>query len=136
MKISDLKDNKLIRLHVGEEIYRIEGTAIITDEGLVFTIFGGEKSHIGTVVMTLPRPSHLNQNKISTTSSILNNIGHKDDVIARDASEKMAKKFEIPTVVVAGIHIDDASKEDIDTLMKNANKITEKMIKKLENIPI
>jgi hypothetical protein len=70
------------------------------------TIFGGEQPHIGSVVLSTPRPSLIDEKKTSVTSSVLNVVGHKDEEVARMATEKTAIRFKVATVAAAGIYVD------------------------------
>ncbi|RYD02040.1 hypothetical protein N752_26680 [Desulforamulus aquiferis] len=45
--------------------------ATFSDDGLVCQLYGGDKSHIGAVVLTLPRPSLKKDYQISCNSSVL-----------------------------------------------------------------
>jgi predicted esterase len=108
------------QISVGKGKYKIDLTAITTADGFIITIVGGEKPHVGAVAISIPRPSLKNSSKISTTTSVFTLIGHKDDVLAKPAAEKLAKKLKQTVVVVAGVHIDEASEEEIKELTTNS----------------
>ncbi len=75
-------------------------------------ISGGDAPHIGSVVLSTPRPSLTGQGT-SATSSVLNNIGHKDELVARQVAEHLAAKLDTMVCCVCGIHKDDATPKDI-----------------------
>lgn len=79
---------------------------------LVICISGSDVPHIGSVVLSTPRPS-LSGSGMSATSSILNRIGHKDEAVARTVGETLAARFGTVVCCVCGIHKDDASAADI-----------------------
>jgi gallate decarboxylase subunit D len=96
-------------------------TASVTKVGqdAVVVIFGGERPHIGAVALADPRQSLKHPEKRSATASVLCLLGHKEDAIAKFASERLAAAANRPVVVTAGIHWDNLREADIDQIMKN-----------------
>ena len=82
-------------------------------EDYEITIQGGEKPHIGCVVFAVPRPSLEENGKRSSTSSVLNVTGHKDEVLCRYLAEQTAAKENAVTVCCGGFHMDHITKEQI-----------------------
>ncbi|HIX68541.1 MAG TPA: hypothetical protein H9735_10545 [Candidatus Anaerostipes excrementavium] len=82
-------------------------------EDYEITIQGGEKPHIGCVVLAVPRPSLEENGKRSSTSSVLNVTGHKDEVLCRYLAEQTAAKENAVTVCCGGFHMDHITKEQI-----------------------
>lgn len=76
-------------------------------------VYGGDLPHIGSVVMSVARPS-LTGEGMSVTSSVLNGIGHKDEFVARKFAEAVAKKCECTAVCSCGIHVDGITADGID----------------------
>lgn len=116
---------------VGNGKYKITAVGFPTYDGTVVLILGGEKPHVGAIAIGVPRPSLKKHNKISTTSSVFTLTGHKDDQIARPAAEKLATALKEVVVVVAGIHVEEATKEDIKILVRNSMKAVDKLKKRL-----
>lgn len=75
-----------------------------TADGLTVQIYGG-LPHLGAVAMAYPRPSLRDPAKTSATSSVLTRLGHLDDLLARRASELLARTLNVPVAVVAGVHV-------------------------------
>lgn len=94
---------------------------IITEEELLVYLGGGQKAHIGSIVLCQPRKSLKGNGSISCTSSVFNLVGHKDDLLALPLGERLCKDFNKVVVVVGGIHIKDACEEDFLKVEKNAN---------------
>lgn len=86
-------------------------------DDILITVKGGDKPHIGTAVLAVPRFSLTGDKTISTTSSVLNVTGHKDEAICRTLAEKAAKKYGVTTVCVGGFHIDDISAGQIEEVV-------------------
>ena len=78
-------------------------------EDILITLKGGDKPHIGTAVLSVPRPSLTGDGSISATSSVLNVTGHKDETICRILAEKAAKKYGVTAVCIGGFHMDGIS---------------------------
>ena len=85
-------------------------------EDILITIQGGERPHIGTAVLAVPRPSLTGNESTSATSSVLNVTGHKDEVICRMLAEKASKKYGVTVVCTGGFHVDDISPAQIEEL--------------------
>lgn len=79
---------------------------------LVVCISGGNAPHIGSVVLSESRPSLTGSGK-SATSSVLNRLGHKDEVIARVVSDRLAAHLDTVVCCICGIHKDNATPKDI-----------------------
>lgn len=121
----------LVEVSVGEGKYKVTAMGIPTASGIIVSMFGGEKPHIGAVAIAIPRPSLEDALKISSTSSVFTLMSHKDDQVARPTAEKLARELKEVVVVVAGIHIEKATKEDIKILVKNSKKTINKLKREL-----
>jgi len=89
-------------------------------EDLLVVLTGGEKPHCGAVALALP-------SKI-TSCSVISVPEHKDGDIAKPLAEKIAKKTGKKVVLVAGIHVDNATPNDIRTLIANSEKEVDKFL--------
>lgn len=118
--------------HAGEGRFRITLLATLTGEGLVVQIYGGEKPHVGAVALSLPRPGLANPETLSCNTTVVPLLGHKDDEIAKPAAEEIAKAWGSPVVVVAGVHVDNAGKNDIEELVNNCGKAAKALIQELK----
>ena len=95
--------------------YKVCLEVIRHDEGLTAVLTGGEKTHVGAVVLALPRQSLTGEGS-SCDCYVLPVPGHKDDVVAKTAAETLCLALNEPVCVSAGIHLDNASREDIELL--------------------
>ncbi len=86
-------------------------------EDILITIQGGERPHIGTAVLAVPRFSLTGDESASTTSSVMNVTGHKDDVICRILAEKASKKYGVTVVCTGGFHMDNISSAQIEEVI-------------------
>ena len=92
------------------EIERVGGDILIL-------IRGGDKPHIGSVVLAVPRASLSDEKITSCTSSVLNVTGHKDEKICRAAAESYCKKFGAVTVCTGGFHVDNLTAAQIQEVV-------------------
>lgn len=85
----------------------------IGDEIVLF-LYGGEKPHAGVIVVAEPGKD----TKVFKTDE-----HHKDDVVAVPIAEKKCSTSGKKVVCLAGIHIDNATTEDINTIIQNCKDI-------------
>lgn len=96
---------------------RVEITLLPCGQDLSVTILGGSRPHIGASALALPRPSLADPAKPSASESVLCVPGHKDDVVAKEAAHRLATAFGCTVNVCAGLHLDNATPEDIADMM-------------------
>lgn len=94
-----------------------------TEKDCHILLYGGECPHIGSVVISQPRPSLREKGKISCTSSVWNMSGHKDETLCRILAEKMAVIRNKPVVCTGGFHVDDITEEQIWELTEQVRNI-------------
>lgn len=112
--------------------YTLEAMLTITDDGIMLLLCGGDKPHIGTVVMSCSRPSIKGREAISCTTSVINRLSHKDDIILVPLAEAICKKADTVVVASGGVHIDGAEESDIKRLMNNMEILTKEILLKLQ----
>lgn len=106
---------------------QISVTAREMGKDLLMTAEGGVK-HIGSVVLSEPRPSLTGHASVSCTSSVINAIGHKDEAVCRYLAEASASRLNRRTVCVGGIHYDSITEEEIQFVRKAAEEIAAEIV--------
>jgi hypothetical protein len=101
----------------GKGKYRVWLKETKHGKDVVLFLGGGEKTHVGSVVVCEP----------GNKARVLNNKGHYDWVVAKPIAEKKCRKANKTVVCIAGIHVDNATKEDIKLLKENCKKIEGKI---------
>ncbi|MBQ7536080.1 MAG: hypothetical protein IJT43_10765 [Stomatobaculum sp.] len=91
-------------------------------QDLLLTVRGGDKPHIGCVVLTEPRPSLKGDGSISCTSSVLSVPGHKDELLCRSLAEKAAVRYNRRVVCAGGFHVDNASGKQLAEILKKIHE--------------
>ena len=87
------------------------------DGDIVLILGGGEKPHIGGVVLAVP----------GEDIELVNKAGHYDHHVLVPLAKAACKKYGTTVVVVGGVHIDDASKEDIEKVVENCRVLVGKL---------
>ena len=85
-------------------------------EDLLVIVWGGTRPHIGAIGFAEPRPSLKDPGQISATSSVISFAGHKEDDIAKAMADAISRSYQKKTVVTAGLHWDDLTEGDIQTV--------------------
>ena len=127
-----MPDNKLIPLPVwqgqeGEGRCLITLTLTDTGHGLHGLLTGGEKPHVGGVVLALPRPS-LRGEGGSSDIYITPVPGHKDVDVARTVAERLARELQVPVAITAGIHSDNLCPEELSQLISHLDRLISKAL--------
>ncbi|WP_295787507.1 hypothetical protein [uncultured Veillonella sp.] len=111
----------------GDAPYHIYGTATIIGDDLILAIGGSEGPHIGAVAVGTPCTSWTPGKERTATASIICVQGHMDDTLARQGALQLAAALNTTVTVTTGIHLDDASLEDIKILSNNFNQFIEQV---------
>ncbi|HHW14027.1 MAG TPA: hypothetical protein GXX28_03715 [Firmicutes bacterium] len=119
-----------LRFAVGSGRLAAEVSVEDSGDGLVVTVFGGERPHVGTVVLAQPRPSRSRPGERSATSSCLSLLGHQDEALARPVAEALARALGVPVVVVAGVHLEGIQPEEIAAAMVLGPRIAEEVLRR------
>jgi len=113
------------------EAYNLEAFVKQIGEDLLVAVWGGEKPHIGAVAVAQPRPSLKDESVVSATASVFCYLGHKDDIIAKEAAERISATLNKNVTVTVGIHWDDIDEEGIKTIMANSQRLVNMIIEKI-----
>lgn len=125
--------NKMLpRLHekIEDGRYSIEALLTITHDGIMIFIGGGDKPHLGTVVMSQPRLS-MKDESLSCTTSVINRLSHMDDIIIIPIAEAICKKANTFVVASGGVHVDELEADGIRRLMSNMEQLIKRVLAKL-----
>ncbi len=83
-----------------------------------------ENAHIGA--LAVGDYDHEHQR---ASVSVITRLGHKDDAIAQKAAHSISKSTRKPVCVIAGVHLDDVTPEEIDEILINAGSAVEQLIR-------
>ena len=99
----------------------IKFTKIGNDYHVLLT--GGDIPHIGCTVLALPRPSLTGDGSVSSTASVLNVTGHKDEVLCRQLAERLAAAGNTAVVCSGGFHVDGITGQQIKEVQQAVDEI-------------
>ncbi len=83
-------------------------------------------AHLGAIAVG----EYDHQEKRASTS-VITRLGHKDDAIAQKAAHSISKSTKKPVCVIAGVHLDNITEQEIDKLLENASFMVEEFIKSI-----
>ncbi len=108
-------------ISAGEGRYLVKLVHFFIGEDLLIIITGGDE-HIGGVSLVE-----------SNSCSSIYKKNHKDNVISDMVAPIIYNSLKKDTLVVCGIHLDDATLDDIDILINNAQDCAKKFLKEVNN---
>ena len=118
------------RVNTDKEVYNLEAFVKEIGQDLLVAIWGG-RPHIGAVAVAQPRPSLKDQSLRSATASVFCYPGHKDDIVAKEAAEKISSALNTNVTVTAGIHWDDIDEEGIKAVINNSRQLVTLIIEEI-----
>lgn len=107
----------MLMLTSGEGKYKVWLKQEKIGDNLLFVLGGGEKSHIGGVVICEP----------GKKTQVIRLEGHFDDIVLKPIAEAACKKYKTKVVAVGGVHVDNATKQEIDLLVENCRAFIKKL---------
>jgi hypothetical protein len=123
---------KRFLVEISKGRFKIQGLVQEVGPDLLVSIWGGTWPHIGATGIAIPRPSLKNQKKWSATSSNFTFLGHKEDVMVKKISEKLAALLRRNVVVTAGVHWDGITSNEIKTIQNLTQKLSDQIVKRLQ----
>ena len=97
----------------GEGKYKVFLDKKVLDNDLVFILGGGQRPHIGGIVLCEP----------GKKTQIISLENHYDVIVLKPIAEEACKKYKTKVLAVGGVHVDNATKQDIDLLVKNCKEL-------------
>lgn len=122
---------RTVTAEAGAGRHRVEGCAVATGAGVVLTLTGGDRPHVGAVALGIPRPSQRDPARTSASSSVLTITGHRDDELAKPLADLAASRLGQVAVVVVGVHVEGAGAGDIALLAENTRQAAALLLDRL-----
>lgn len=101
----------------GEGRYKVWLEQKKIGDDILLVLGGGEKSHVGGVVLCEP----------GKKPRVIKVEGHFDDVVLRLLAEAACKRYKVKVIAVGGVHINNATKEEINILVENCKTLTKQL---------
>lgn len=112
----------------GEGKYLIRATATFLGSDISVSVGGGTLEHIGAVSLGVYEPI-----RNSATLSTISVHTHRDDAVASYFAKTISRELKCTVSVAAGIHVDDATEDEIMLLRNNSMICCENLISALRN---
>ncbi|SFG00807.1 hypothetical protein SAMN05660649_00453 [Desulfotomaculum arcticum] len=112
----------------GSASFNVEIMVTQTPSGVIVQLLGGDKPHIGATVISHPRPSLALEGQISCNTIVIPELGHKEDELAKPLAENIAVALNCTVVMIAGIHIDNAGKFEINEINKICKQLVDEFL--------
>lgn len=111
----------------GEGRYAIDASALRCGDDLVVAFTGGELAHVGATSLAVYEPE-----RDSATVSTMTVHTHRDDFLAARGAKRLATRFRCTACVSVGIHVDDATEDDLRILCDNFDSCIEALVLELQ----
>ena len=106
----------------GEGRARINVTVNSMGSDLVVRIYN-QDGHIGAVAI-----GDYDYEHERASVSVITRLGHKDDVLAREAAYLLSKSIRRAVCVIAGVHLDNITGAEIDEILANTRTAISEVI--------
>ena len=103
--------------HKGENRTQVSMSVNRVGEDLIVCFFN-EAGHIGATAV-----ADYYEKENRATVSVITRPGHMEDALASDAARRICKVVRRPVCVIAGIHLDDITKDEIAEILENCEKL-------------
>jgi hypothetical protein len=113
----------------GEGRTKVSLLAESLGDDLVVLIYN-ENAHIGAVAV-----GEYDHKQKRTSTSVVTRLGHKDDAIAQKAAYLITKRTKRPSCVIAGVHLDNITGEEIEKLLEAADSCLKDFLRHYEGQP-
>ncbi len=112
-----------VRVKCGEGLFAVEAKAEWLGGDIAVSVAGGTAPHIGAVSLAVYEPL-----RDSATVSTVTVHTHRDDAVAAYFAKTISREMKCTVSVSAGLHLDDASDEDIRRLFTNSKECCRALI--------
>ncbi len=121
-------------LSIEDRQYTISARIIISGQDVVVVIGGGTGPHIGAVAVAYPEGEKWENEGGGISTFLVDVPGHREAELARESAERLAQNLGVTVVVCVGIHIDHATRDEIDILVDNFKRLITKVEKRLAQL--
>ena len=97
----------------GEGKYKVFLDKKDIGEDILYILGGGEKTHIGGLVIC----------ESGKESQVIRLEGHYDDIVLKPIAETACNKYKKKVIAIGGVHIDNATKEEINKIVENCKEL-------------
>ena len=124
-------ESSVCRVEDPESGRQVEARVQEMGEDLVIAVGGGQRPHVGCVVLAQPLPSKIPGKRWSASCSVLTIPPHKEEPIARGIATMVAEALGRVTVVTAGVHDDNLDADGIAIYLRLGRELGEDLARQL-----
>jgi gallate decarboxylase subunit D len=95
-------------------------------EDVIVQIFN-QGAHLGAVAIGEYDSSHQR-----ASVSVVTRLGHKEDGVAHSAAHRICKTLKKPVCVIAGIHLEAITAQEMDQVQRNADGAVDALVQSLQ----
>ena len=89
-----------------------------------------ENAHLGAVAV-----GEYDHEEGRASSSVITLRGHRDDEVAKKQAHVIARHTQKPVCVIAGIHLDDITLDEIAKILGEVDKMVEEFLTRISPVP-
>jgi isopentenyl-diphosphate delta-isomerase len=116
---------KTTTISVGEAPLDVYAQVTLAGSDLIVAIGGGPAPHIGATAVGVPRVLKYDQINRTASVSVYTVTGHREDEVARPVAMRLASRFNHTVAVTCGIHLDNATREQVLTYVSRSNELVD-----------
>lgn len=105
--------------------------ACYVGKDLQVTIAGGDRPHIGAVALSCRHPALKDSSRDDVSTSVLAVPGHKEDLLARNAAQRIAAGTGLTTAVCCGIHLEQISRSEIHIVEVLVEQLVDELVERV-----
>ncbi|MGD0856532.1 MAG: hypothetical protein ABSA18_12110 [Dehalococcoidia bacterium] len=119
---------EIMRITKGRGRTRIHLSLFFMGSDIVLFVYN-KNAHCGAVSI-----AEFDHAEKRSSVSVFTRLGHKDDAIAQQAAYLISKTFRCTCCVMAGVHVDSITKQEIAIVLKNTNAAIDDLLKELSEL--
>lgn len=100
-------------------------------DDLVVAVGGGERPHVGCVVVAVAVPSRSRPGGFTPSVSVVTLPPHKEEPIARGVAEALVRATGRTVVVTAGVHDDGLDREGVEAYLRLGRRLADELPERL-----
>jgi hypothetical protein len=121
-------ESSVVRVQDEDSGRILEAMVVAAGADLVVVVGGGERPHVGCVVLAQPYRSKRRPGSWSASCSVLTIPPHKEEPIARGIAARLASALGRVAVVSAGVHDKHLDTEGVTIYLRLGEELGEKLV--------
>ncbi len=121
-------ESSIVRVRDEDSGRSLEATVVAAGADLVVVVGGGERPHVGCVVLAQPYRSKQRPGSWSASCSVLTIPPHKEEPIARGIAARIASALGRVAVVSAGVHDKHLDAEGVKGYLRLGEELAKELV--------